>query len=51
VSDDDELAPTLRGRIKDPLWDNMPAEAPTRLDYELGVLKKTGFSSYFLIRG
>jgi len=31
------------------LYKTIPAELPERLDYELAVIKKTGYASYFLI--
>ena len=46
---DEALRKLAEQGLKQRYGDNQPAQAQERLDYELSVIKKTGFSSYFLI--
>ncbi len=46
---DDALRTMCVDGLKQRYQTALPADAPQRLDYELDVIKKTGFASYFLI--
>lgn len=48
-TDVDALRELCEKGMKDRYGDTLPEGAQERLDYELDVIKKTGFSSYFLI--